>query len=246
MDAATLQVLAFAAAFWTALLGFAGRGAGVPGAEASSSNVARELGASIGAWRLVLGLALGAVFAHGLWALLHLPEVAAHPRVLLSPAVGYTVLAVPLGPLATAPWRAPAARRDAWLAAALGALPFALAVARLGCLAAGCCHGVPTGLPWGIRLEGAPPVHPTRLYEIAGLVALGLAVRRAPRAWVAPAVLAGFGVLRLAVEPWRAAPPLGAPWLPVWVPAAGWVLVAFPLSPRPLLPSRPRLAEETT
>jgi len=58
------------------------------------------------------------------------------------------------------------------------AAPVALghAIGRLGCFAAGCCYGKPTGLPWGVtftnplatRLSGTPlntPLHPTQLYE---------------------------------------------------------------------------------
>src|SRR5215212_3518245 len=47
---------------------------------------------------------------------------------------------------------------------------------RLGCLAAGCCYGRPTSLPWGITFTnpfaaanvGTPlgiPLHPTQVYE---------------------------------------------------------------------------------
>jgi phosphatidylglycerol:prolipoprotein diacylglycerol transferase len=50
------------------------------------------------------------------------------------------------------------------------------AVGRLGCLAAGCCYGRPTDVPWGITFTnpvaaanvGTPlglPLHPTQLYE---------------------------------------------------------------------------------
>jgi len=46
----------------------------------------------------------------------------------------------------------------------------------IGCLGAGCCHGKPTDLPWGITYPpsapasqefGQVPVHPTQLYESA-------------------------------------------------------------------------------
>jgi phosphatidylglycerol:prolipoprotein diacylglycerol transferase len=57
---------------------------------------------------------------------------------------------------------------------------------RLGCLAAGCCYGRPTDLPWGITFTsplaaanvGTPlgiPLHPTQIYE-AGAELLILAV----------------------------------------------------------------------
>jgi len=251
MDASTLQVLAWSGAFWVAVLGFlrsAGRAGGAGEGDMSrAAGANRGPGFSRDACRHVLGLGLGAVLAHLAWALLHVRDVAAHPEALANPAVGYTVLALPLGMLATVPWRAPARRRTAYLAAAFVPLPFALAVARLGCLAVGCCHGTATELPWGIPLTGsvaglapvasaATRVHPTALYEIAGLLALGLAVRRAPRVWVAPAVLAGFGALRLAVEPWRATPPLGPPTVPPSLLAVGWLLAAALLLPSPRSP----------
>jgi len=64
------------------------------------------------------------------------------------------------------------------------ALPFGHALGRLGCLAAGCCYGRPTGLPWGIALGGDPasvtprelwgiPLHPTQLYESAANLGIG-------------------------------------------------------------------------
>ena len=44
---------------------------------------------------------------------------------------------------------------------------------RLGCFLAGCCHGVPTDLPWGITVTNPDsitrplgiPLHPTQLYQ---------------------------------------------------------------------------------
>ncbi len=52
------------------------------------------------------------------------------------------------------------------------------AVGRLGCFAAGCCHGAPAEVPWAVRFTdvyaarsvGTPldtPLHPTQLYESA-------------------------------------------------------------------------------
>ncbi|MEO8271654.1 MAG: prolipoprotein diacylglyceryl transferase family protein [Aureliella sp.] len=43
----------------------------------------------------------------------------------------------------------------------------AIAIGRLGCLAAGCCYGVPTTLPWGMRCAAIDNLtrHPTQLYE---------------------------------------------------------------------------------
>ncbi len=62
-------------------------------------------------------------------------------------------------------------------------VPIALthAVARLGCLAAGCCHGKPAwDLPWAVvysRLDAAAiykgiPVHPSQLYDVGANLAI--------------------------------------------------------------------------
>ena len=49
------------------------------------------------------------------------------------------------------------------------AVPVAVSVAigRLGCLTAGCCYGIPTNLPWGMRCAIVDDLvrHPTQLYE---------------------------------------------------------------------------------
>jgi hypothetical protein len=92
-------------------------------------------------------------------------------------------------------------------------------VARLGCLAAGCCAGAATP-GWAAR-AGAPPAHPVALYEIAGLAALHGIVTRVGTGRVMPLALVGIGALRLAVEPFRA-PPLGPPLVPSWLLAACW------------------------
>ncbi len=207
--ATSAQLLALCVAFWIAVLGF-GRRAPTPAESA----------------RFVLGLALGAALAHLGWVLLYADRVWMHSWLWVDPARGFTVLWLPLGPLVTAPWRAGAAARTRYLAAAFASLPLALAAARVGCLFAGCCHGIPTQLPWGVALAGElAPRHPTPLYEIAGFLGLHFAARAAPDPRVAPLVLIGFGLLRLGVEPWRAQPPLGAPLVPAWLLAAAWVAV---------------------
>ncbi len=163
--------------------------------------------------RFVGGLALGAFFAHLGWALLHWP-VPGGARGLLDPT-GFTVLFLPLGLVLLAPG-----------AAAWRALPRALAVARAGCMAGGCCGGI--AAPWG-------GLHPTPLYEIASLLLLHLGLRRLPDRWVGPAFLAGFGLLRLLVEPWRAPPALGEPWIAAaWI-AGCWVAVGLVWGARRLL-----------
>ena len=198
-----LTWIAWGAAFWTAVIGFA-----------AWQERVRFAG------RFLVGLTAGAALAHFGWAALHLPLVLEQPRALLLPTLGYSVLFVPLGLLLSAPWRATRDHRDTWFTAAFGALPLAFAVARLGCLAGGCCHGVLANVPWAI---GEPPRHPTALYDIAGLVGLHLVIRRLPRDSVPSAVLIGFGAIRILVEPWRAAPPLGDPLVHPAVLAAAWI-----------------------
>jgi phosphatidylglycerol:prolipoprotein diacylglycerol transferase len=74
------------------------------------------------------------------------------------------------------------------------AAPFGLAIARLGCLAAGCCFGTVSSLPWAIRYPPGSlaanthaslhligpdetfslPVHPLQIYFLLAQVALGV------------------------------------------------------------------------
>jgi phosphatidylglycerol---prolipoprotein diacylglyceryl transferase len=43
----------------------------------------------------------------------------------------------------------------------------AVAVGRLACFSAGCCHGTATTLPWGVDFGDGCRRHPTQLYEFA-------------------------------------------------------------------------------
>jgi phosphatidylglycerol:prolipoprotein diacylglycerol transferase len=63
------------------------------------------------------------------------------------------------------------------------AIPIAHGISRLGCLAAGCCWGLKTDVPWSITFTNpdsvAPlgvPMHPTQLYEAVYLFTVGLIV----------------------------------------------------------------------
>jgi phosphatidylglycerol:prolipoprotein diacylglycerol transferase len=40
-----------------------------------------------------------------------------------------------------------------------------LAFGRVGCFLNGCCYGLPTALPWGVRSPAGACTHPTQLYE---------------------------------------------------------------------------------
>jgi len=156
--------------------------------------------------RFVLGLGAAALLAHLGWAVLHWEVVWEVPWARLDPSTGFCVLFAPLGLLLV--------ERSA---AAFRALPLAFAVARAGCLAAGCCHG-----------SGGEP---TPIYEMGGLVCLHAAMSKIADRRAIPAFCAGFGLVRLGVEPWRAIPPLGEPVIsPAWI-AGAWVaagiVVAF-------------------
>lgn len=206
------QAAAWSAAFWITLY-----------------RLMRDPGGRAHVTRTAAGLALGAVLAHLGWAALHAKALRDTPVAWLDPTRGYCVLFVPWGVLALGP-RADRLRH-AYLSASLGALPLAFAIARLGCIAAGCCAGAATELPWGVG--GA---HPTPLYEAAACGALYLFCGRLPRDARGGAALAGLGCARLALEPLRAAPPLGRPALePAWLAA---LLVA--LGALLLLPARAR------
>jgi phosphatidylglycerol---prolipoprotein diacylglyceryl transferase len=96
------------------------------------------------------------------------------------------------------------------LAAASPALATGHAIGRIGCFLVGDDYGKPTDLPWGIAFpEGLPPtfvpVHPTQLYEAAGLAILALVLVRMRRSGAAdPLVLATYlgaaGAIRFGIE----------------------------------------------
>jgi phosphatidylglycerol:prolipoprotein diacylglycerol transferase len=92
-------------------------------------------------------------------------------------------------------------------------------IGRLGCLAAGCCFGKPTSVPWAItfhdlyasRTVGTPmdtPVHPSQLYEsIAAAVIFAFLVwlygRKRFHGQVALAYVMLYSVARFVLEYWR-------------------------------------------
>ena len=109
---------------------------------------------------------------------------AANPReifsisTLRSAGVYYGGLLMALGASA---WYMRKRRLPAWKLSDCAAPGIALgqAIGRLGCLAAGCCYGTPTDVPWAIRFTsiyaaenmGTPlniPLHPTQIYESVG------------------------------------------------------------------------------
>lgn len=90
------------------------------------------------------------------------------------------------------------------------------AIGRLGCLAAGCCHGSYCELPWALRLDSefvdpvlrGSPLHPVQAYEFLGLLVLcGILLRLTKKnlnpGSVALAYVLGYGLLRIAMEFFR-------------------------------------------
>lgn len=112
-------------------------------------------------------------------------------------------------------------RRRPRLQAALYADAFApaimagAAVGRIGCFLAGCCHGTPTQVPWGVTFPASAgpvhflgSVHPTQLYD--SVVAASLAIVLYRRFWkrkfdgeVISLLLMSYAVLRTITEMFR-------------------------------------------
>ena len=95
-------------------------------------------------------------------------------------------------------------------------LAVAIALGRLGCLLYGCCYGVPTDLPWGLRFVTAADAgtlarHPAQLYEMAfhlsaAAIALVAERRGVLRQRRMPAYLIAYAVYRFVSEFWRTEP----------------------------------------
>ncbi|MCP5055676.1 MAG: hypothetical protein GY937_03005 [bacterium] len=190
LNGTTAQLVAISGAFWVALLEFDHRG-----------------GRRTHAFRFVTGISASALACHFGWILLHLDRATDVLGSLFVPA-GFCVLFAPIGVALASPHRSD--ERASYLAPAFGALPLGLATARLGCLAAGCCHGV--------ALRGG--LVPTQAIEIVGCALLSIGTRLLPPTSIPAATLAGLGVIRLVVEPWRAPDPLGPPILSTTLLAA--------------------------
>lgn len=157
--------------------------------------------------RRALGLLAGAAAAHVGWLLLHLDRFEDPAAAVVAAWSGFSLLFVPVGVLGVT--------RNASL---FRALPTALATAKTGCLLAGCCPGVPLG-------PAADPLVPIAAWEILGLLALGEIVARSPERHVVGCTVVGAALLRMAAEPWRAPPPLGATVMPIALAAAGCALI---------------------
>ncbi|MGZ3716787.1 MAG: prolipoprotein diacylglyceryl transferase [Bdellovibrionota bacterium] len=94
---------------------------------------------------------------------------------------------------------------------------FAHGFGRIGCFAAGCCHGNYCPYPWGIHNDTefvnpafkGQPIHPVQLYESASLFALSLlltwmvAKRKVKSGIGALTYLMGYAVIRFVMEFYR-------------------------------------------
>jgi prolipoprotein diacylglyceryltransferase len=78
---------------------------------------------------------------------------------------------------------------------------------------------------------------------MGGLILVHAVVRRSADRWVVSVFCAGFGLVRLGVEPWRAAPPLGEPAIsPAWI-AAAWVVAGVAAAGSAVVPAGARSLE---
>jgi hypothetical protein len=168
---------------------------------AGTATARRRVGPPAGAVLLAVLLACalvagaGLAGARGLARLLHGPT----PGGLLS-----------IGGIAVGLVMLPVAARVAGIGAARladGVVPGALvafAAGRVGCFLAGCCVGVPTGLPWGVVFPEAGPLprHPLPLYEAAAQLAVvaTLAGRASVPGRVAATGCVRWGLARAALE----------------------------------------------
>jgi phosphatidylglycerol:prolipoprotein diacylglycerol transferase len=125
------------------------------------------------------------------------------------------------GPLAATPfaiWFIKKHRLPLWRTLdALGpGLVIAHAFGRLGCLAAGCCYGKPTDVPWGIRLDSelvdpafrGISLHPTQIYESLALFILFAGMlfvfkRRRFEGQVALVYFMAYPIIRSVIEIYR-------------------------------------------
>jgi phosphatidylglycerol---prolipoprotein diacylglyceryl transferase len=85
-------------------------------------------------------------------------------------------------------------------------LAIAYGFTRIGCFLNGCCYGVATTLPWGVKFPDLPtPVHPTQLYSSAASFLIFFALtrvekRRGPEGYVFAAYVGLYCVYRFLIE----------------------------------------------
>ncbi|MBU6374724.1 MAG: prolipoprotein diacylglyceryl transferase [Bdellovibrionales bacterium] len=128
-------------------------------------------------------LLVGFIGARSLFVITRWSDFAADPLAIFKIWEGGLVffggplLAVPFGI-----WMVHRSKISGWKGIDIFLPPIAIAHAfgRLGCLAAGCCYGRPTDLPWAVRLNSelvdkahrGVALHPVQLYEAVALTLL--------------------------------------------------------------------------
>ena len=137
-----------------------------------------------GNFGVLVGLLLGAAFGNKLVFLIERPDVALtiwQTHALIWP--GQSIVGGLLGGLIGVEIAKKLTGQTRSTGDAM-VLPIAvgLAIGRIGCFLAGLhddTYGLPTALPWGVDFGDGVPRHPTQLYEIAVVLALGTALHRA-------------------------------------------------------------------
>jgi phosphatidylglycerol:prolipoprotein diacylglycerol transferase len=143
-------------------------------------------------------------------------------RTLVSPSQGFSILgdfvSVPIALWLFARWKKVSFLRVFDTVCVMAAAGHVFG--RFGCLLAGCCHGRPTHVPWGIVFRDprsqvpqvwlGMPLHPTQLYEAFGNAVIAACLYRILRrtengrpGLVAVTYFASYGVLRFFEEYYR-------------------------------------------
>jgi len=221
------------------------------------AGVGAALGVALAVWLAgrsslwwVVALTLAAQLGAGLWAQL----VEGSPQLLRPYGYFGSVIAVVLVCAA-----AGFAGQDAWTMLAAFAVGACVtqAAGRLRCLVQGCCHGRPVNAAWGLRyrhprsrvvrlshLENVP-LHPTQLYSLVWMLAVGLFLavlwlRAAPLPFIAGMYLLLVGLGRFVEEHLRGEPQTACvgglrlyQWLAIGFVLAGGMLTAVAGAPAP-------------
>ncbi len=90
-------------------------------------------------------------------------------------------------------------------------LPFTFAIGRVGCLASGCCRGIPWQGPWAITYGDGISRHPTQAYELFFQLVVGLSFLLCLRRGflfgrLFSVYLIAYGAFRFAIEFLRETP----------------------------------------
>jgi prolipoprotein diacylglyceryl transferase len=126
-----------------------------------------------------LAIFAGFLGARLLFVCTQLPYFLAHPSEIVRIGGGRAFLGGPIAAFLATLWYARRYRMPAWKVLDIFTIGLALGqvFGRLGCLMAGCCFGKPTDCACGVCLYGdnlppslrGVPLHPTQLYEAAGV-----------------------------------------------------------------------------